>query len=110
MLKDQVDTLEVVSLLKQIIHEDLTLTFSPGYSWGGKYMTSTEIHCDKGTVLFFIDANELDYVDFVRLADGREGEFDFWNNAENTGCKNPLTFLTESEIKVLINKLDRAIS
>ncbi len=94
---------EVVELFRKAVRREVKIV-ALGASWNDVYAGDVRFRIGDYTVVIFNDCAELDYVDSATAPDGREGDFDAWQNA---GAE-PVSLLTELEYQQLENLLERA--
>lgn len=96
---------EVARLLKGIGEGFLKFKFAPSYYWAGRLTVVIEFYCKGYLINIFVDAGELDYVDYVIAPDGRKSNNDYWESENNSG-KDPLDYLSEKDTDNLIKKFE----
>lgn len=98
---------EVVGVLRKIIAGEARIKFEPSFSWAGRLTTVVNFRANGYLFSLFVDAGELDYIDYVVAPDGRKGDDDYWELDECEGPE-PLNLLTEIELEGLIKRLEEA--
>lgn len=94
---------ELVELFRKAIRREVKIV-AIGTSWKDVYAGNVRFRIGGYTVTIFNDCNELDYIDSATAPDGREGDFDTWDNAS----AEPVSLLTDLEHLQLENLLERA--
>lgn len=94
---------ELVELFRKAIRREVKVV-ALGASWTDVYAGNVRFRIGDYTVTIFNDCNELDYIDSATAPDGREGDFDTWDNAS----AEPVSLLTDLEHLKLENLLQRA--
>lgn len=99
------DPREVLIVLRGIIYSGFPFSFSNGYYWDGRKTVMVEITSKGYSIRFFVDAGDLDYVDYAKAPDGREGSYDQWDNHEDLA--DPIDQLSYFEMRRLVDKFDK---
>ena len=98
-LERRIDMPEVVTILRDFISSGDKFRFAPSYYWAGPMTTNVLIEYKGHEIMFFIDGGEVDYVDWIKTADGRAGEYDSWDSDESYDCQGPLDVMSLDEHK-----------
>lgn len=98
---------EVADLLAKAAAGEVPVYLAePGETLEKTYCGNIDFVIEGHTITFFIDCDEIDYVDYVTWADGRTGDFDEWWNAQ----EEPVDLLMKSNLLDLLDRVLRAAS
>ena len=95
-MEEEIEPDEITKLLKGIILGELTFGFEPSFCWRDKYNTSIRFNCEGYIIQIFVDNDELDYVNWVEVPDGRKGNDDYWER-DIYNDPNPIEMLSNEE-------------
>lgn len=103
MPAEEVTGAELVELFRRAVRREIRIV-ALGHSWHEVYAGNVRFRIGDYRVTIFNDCDELDYVDSATAPDGRQGDFDAWDNAN----AEPVSLLSELEFQQLENLLERA--
>ena len=104
MTNKKIEVHEIIDVLRNVISGKAEFMFSAGYYWAGRMTTTVQIDTQGYEILFFVDAGELDYVEWAKAPDGREGDYDYWDSREKFDCQGPLDLMPEEEHDQLLER------
>ncbi len=98
---------EVVELFRKALRGEVAAKCAdPERKWGEIFAGNAEFWFGDWKIVFFNDCNSLDYTDHVIAPDGREADFDDWNDGEFCNC--PLSLLSGDELGRFERLLEKA--
>ena len=112
-LERRISMPDVVTILRDFIASGDKFSFATGYYWAGEKTTNILIEYKGHEIMFFIDAGEVDYIDWIKTADGRAGDYDYWDSDEAYDCQGPLDVMTRADhqdIEQRFEDLDKQLS
>lgn len=102
-IKDEVKNKEIVELLRKLIAGSVDISrVDPRFGWENGN-GDIQFYIGGFLVSLFNDAGDLDYIDYVKAPDGREGDYESWDSDYD-----PIEVLSGDEIRSLKAILDSA--
>ena len=94
-----ISSAEVLAKLRSILAGE-EFQVDPKFRYGPD-CSLMKLHCQDMTLLIFVDAGELDYVDSATTPDGRSGDYDQWGSPLYEG-PDPIDSLSPEEQQTLL--------
>jgi len=94
---------EIAELLRKVLRREVKIA-AVGCSWCDTYAGNAEVRIGGYELVVFNDCNQVDYIDWAKAPDGREGTFEQWD-IERT---EPISLLGEHEQTLLEYYFERA--
>lgn len=92
---------EVTELFRAVIRGESSIKLLGNKTWEGAFAANLDLDIDGNIITVFNDCNSFDYIDSVKMSDGRRAEFEDWKDSDTGFIVDPSSLLMGDELKIL---------